>query len=200
MPDFDAVRGAFGDGGSTTIAGMDFSTYQVIILVGFFLTIPDLIAILFIRRGVEMTENGVKITPPEEEDTSIPLSIRIRDLVKSSSIETWNIFKSVFPQRSFHIYLGMIGLLVFVRLTFYHFHYTFPTYGIRVFGEGVKIVHVWGFEPTHDRVLGATHCRHDHEGALVLDAAHRNLHLLGLCVLGHHRSQPLCVFGRNLVR
>jgi dipeptide/tripeptide permease len=91
-----------------------------------------------------MTENGIKITPPEEEDTSIPLAVRIRDLVSSSSKETWNIFKSVFPQRSFHIYLGMIGLLVFVRLTFYHFHYTFPTYGIRVFGEGVKIGSMFG--------------------------------------------------------
>jgi dipeptide/tripeptide permease len=141
---FDSVRGAFGDGGSTTIAGMDFSTYQVIILVGFFLTIPDLIAITFIRRGVEMTENGIKITPPEKEDTSIPLFTRIMSLVKSSSKDTLNIFKSVFFQRSFHVYLAMIGLLVFVRLTFYHFHYTFPTYGIRVFGEGVKIGSMFG--------------------------------------------------------
>ena len=141
---FDAIRGMFGDGGTATIAGMDFSTYQVIILVGFFLTIPDLIAITFIRRGVEMTENGIKITPPVKEDSSEPLVTRIMGLVRSSSKDTWDIFKSVFPQRSFHIYLGMIGLLVFVKLTFYHFHYTFPTYGIRVFGEGVKIGSMFG--------------------------------------------------------
>ena len=141
---FDAIRGAFGDGGTTTLAGFEFSTYQVIILVGFFLTIPDLIAITFIRRGVEMTENGIKITPPEEEDNSIPLFTRIMELVKKSAADTWNIFGSVFKQRSFHVYLFMIGLLVFVRLTFYHFHYTFPTYGIRVFGEGVKIGNMFG--------------------------------------------------------
>jgi dipeptide/tripeptide permease len=141
---FDEIRGMFGDGGATMIAGMEFSTYQVIILVGFFLTIPDIIAITFIRRGVEMTENGIKITPIVKQDTSEPLFTRISSLVKTSSKDTWDIFKSVFPQRSFHIYLAMLGLLVFVKLTFYHFHYTFPTYGIRVFGEGVKIGSMFG--------------------------------------------------------
>jgi MFS family permease len=140
---FDYVRGIMGDSGSTVLMGIEVSTYQLIILVGFFLTIPDLIAILLMRRGVVMTENGVKIDPPEES-TEGSLVQRIVATTVSSTKETGAIFASVFQQRAFYLYLFMLGILVFVRLTFYHFHYTFPTYGIRVFGEGVKIGSMFG--------------------------------------------------------
>jgi len=141
---FDAVRGVFGDNAVHDFGFIsDISTYQIIIAVGFFLTIPDLIAITFIRRGVEMTEKGIRRKPLEEKGEG-PLLQRIITLTKNSTKETAEIFASVFRQRAFYIFLFMIGLLVFVRLTFYHFHYTFPTYGIRVFGEGVKIGSIFG--------------------------------------------------------
>ncbi len=41
-----------------------------------------------------------------------------------------------------YVFLFMMGLLVLMRLALYHF--TFPTYGIRVFGEGVKIGSIFG--------------------------------------------------------
>jgi POT family proton-dependent oligopeptide transporter len=141
---FDAVRGVFGDNATHTFAIVgDMSTYQIIIAVGFFLTIPDLIAISLMRRGVDMTENGVRIKAFADKGEG-PMAKRIADLVVTSTKDTAAIFSSVFRQRAFYVFLFMVGLLVFVRLTFYHFHYTFPTYGIRVFGEGVKIGSIFG--------------------------------------------------------
>ena len=140
---FDYVRGIMGDSGSTVLMGVEVSTYQLIILVGFFMTIPDLIAILLMRRGVVMTENGIKIDPPKDSSEG-SLAQRIVATTVKSAKETGGIFASVFQQRAFYVYLFMLGILVFVRLTFYHFHYTFPTYGIRVFGEGVKIGSMFG--------------------------------------------------------
>ena len=38
----------------------------------------------------------------------------------------------------------MLGILAFVRLTFFIFHVWFPTYGIRVFGEGAMVGSIFG--------------------------------------------------------
>ena len=40
------------------IWGMEMTTYQAIIFIGFLINIPDFIAILFMREGAEMTEKG----------------------------------------------------------------------------------------------------------------------------------------------
>jgi dipeptide/tripeptide permease len=38
----------------------------------------------------------------------------------------------------------MLGILLPVRFVFFHFHYTFPKYGLRVLGEGAKIGSIYG--------------------------------------------------------
>ena len=38
----------------------------------------------------------------------------------------------------------MLSVLVFVRLTFFIFHVMFPTYGIRIFGEGAQVGSIFG--------------------------------------------------------
>ena len=67
---FDYIRNIYGDGGSVTlpVLGFEISTYQAILGVGFFINIPDIIAVLFMRDGVEMTEEGVKFHEKVEVD------------------------------------------------------------------------------------------------------------------------------------
>jgi hypothetical protein len=213
----------FGDGGSVTLpfVGIEMSTYQVILGVGFFINIPDLIAILLMREGVEMTENGVRIVPPKKRDmdalaqklsstlhqrkqdmvrettrglvaaailTAIGLTLvyfgkspqvwvwpwvfivftglgaagtlvyglsslagtlnptldRVMNTVRESTQETGRRLKENFSERPFWIYLFMLAVLVFVRLTFFIFHVAFPTYGLRVFGDGAKVGSLFG--------------------------------------------------------
>ena len=134
----------FGDGGTATIAGMDFSTYQVIILVGFFLTIPDLIAITFMRRGVEMTESGVRIEKFEKSDDSRSFLSTMTDTFGNAVRDTFKIFGQNFVQRAFWVFILLIGVTVFARLTFFHFHLTWPSYGARYLGQGSLVGNIFG--------------------------------------------------------
>jgi MFS family permease len=217
---FDYIRTEFGDGGSATlpIFGVELSTYQIILGVGFFINIPDLIAILWMREGAEMTENGMVIHKKAEVDhdeltsmlsntmeerrgamtrelliglayaavvgllafgvnslgwtnkwawafvvflglgaagmltyallsmagTAVAGFDRVMNAVRESTQETGRRLKENFSERQFWIYLFMLAVLVFVRLTFFIFHVMFPTYGIRVFGEGAMVGSIFG--------------------------------------------------------
>ena len=220
---FDYLREVFGDGGMTTlpVLGIEMSTYQVILGIGFLINIPDLIAILLMREGSEMTENGPRVIPPVKKDTSeidallqstyterkaamlretmygavsctllagigygltlagkgpqewvwawvvvvflalgasgtliygvlsllgtlLPIADRLMLVVRESAQATGRLLKANFSERPFWIYLFMLAVLVFVRLTFFIFHVAFPTYGIRYFGAGAKVGGLFG--------------------------------------------------------
>ncbi len=222
----DYFRNLYGDGGGAEIMGIEFTTYQIIILVGFVLNIPDFIAILVMRDGAEMTENGLIIPEEKEADAGLGaelertrsqrLPVMQSELMKSliataiagaisyvmvlGGVHKWAIdvipvgkylwafmatiiffavtgvvyaglsilgtvntgfdiiMKSVrdateetirqlkenFQERPFWIYMGMLAILIFVRLTFYIFHLMFPTYAIRVFGADFPVASIFG--------------------------------------------------------
>jgi dipeptide/tripeptide permease len=144
---FDEVRTTFGEHSMVAMPGLPItmSTYQIIFMVGFMLTLPTLFLILVMRDGVERTDDGrTTINPIRlDEQGGKMLDILIR-VTKKAGLDTLKIFKEVVTQKAFWYFLFMLGILVFVRLVFYHFHYTFPKYGIRVLGEGVKIGNIYG--------------------------------------------------------
>ncbi|HAN31436.1 MAG TPA: hypothetical protein DCQ06_07545 [Myxococcales bacterium] len=140
---FDYMRINIGDAG-TTFLGSEISAYQAIIGIGFFINLPDLIAILWMRRGVERTETGVKI---EVDDSAVAGMGAIEasiSLTKKAFKDTVKIFSENFVQRAFWIFLALIGMTVFARLTFFHFHITWPSYGSRYFGAGSLIGSIFG--------------------------------------------------------
>jgi hypothetical protein len=211
------------------IWGLELTTYQAIIFIGFFINIPDFIAILLMRDGAEMTEKGFVIRKHVGDDVQTVVAklkssvserrIKmtkelVRSLLATSivgalayalvelRVHEWSIgviktgsyvwafvitagliamggvlyavlshagaaspgagfdrvMKSVrdategtveqlkenFQQRPFWIYMAMLGILVFVRLTFYVFHVMFPTYAIRVFGDDFPVSSIFG--------------------------------------------------------
>jgi len=211
------------------IWGVELTTYQAIIFVGFLINIPDFIAILMMREGAEMTEKGFVIRKYVGDDEQTVISkLRssvgerrakmtremVRSLVATAivgalayalvelRVHEWSVgvikagsyvwafvvtaglmaaggvlyaalshagaaspgagfdrvMKSVrdategtidqlkenFQQRPFWIYMAMLGILVFVRLTFYVFHVMFPTYAIRVFGDDFPVSSIFG--------------------------------------------------------
>jgi len=143
---FDAIRGYFGEHEIITVPfiNWDFSTYQIIFTLGFIFTLPDLIAVLLMRDGVDLTDDGeITIEPPakKQEGTFFEVAAKVG---KDAAQKTIKIFKEVYKQKSFRYFILMVGILVFVRFTFYHWHYTFPKYGIRVFGEGLPIGSIFG--------------------------------------------------------
>jgi len=143
---FDEIRGFFGEYEiyQLPVTG-GISTYQIIFLAGFLLTIPTLFLVLVMRDRVRMTEDkGVVIDPPEKGEESHGMIQSILSTMKKAGIDTGKILYKVVREKTFWYFIFMLGLLVFVRLVFYHFHYTFPKYGIRVLGEGVKIGNIFG--------------------------------------------------------
>ena len=143
---FDFVRHTFGEHASFAIplTGLSISSYQLIIFIGFFITIPDLIAISFMRGGVEMTENGVVITPEKKIGEGQSFFPALFSTIKKTGVDTFTKMKQVFLEKPFWIFIFMLFITVFVRLTFQHFHYTFPKYGIRIFGDGAKVGSIYG--------------------------------------------------------
>ncbi len=142
---FDKVREIFGEHTLNPIPliGLEISTYQIIFLVSFILTIPSLLLILSMRDGIAMNTDGKITLSAKRQTDSNSISSMYRE-VKNSSKDTLSIMKTVFLEKSFWIYLFMLGILVFVKLVFYHFNYTFPKYGIRVLGEGAKVGTIYG--------------------------------------------------------
>lgn len=119
--------------------GTDLSTYRVLILLSVVFTVPGLLLVwFFVRDGVEMTEEGIKVTPR---------TVSGKTLLKSAgdtAAKTWEIFSSLWTQKSFYRFLAFMALVVGVKMIFYHLAYTFPKYGIRELGEGAPFAHLSG--------------------------------------------------------
>lgn len=133
----DAAGKVINENFGAVIFGHHFTTYQLMFVYGFFATCISLVVILFIRDGVEVTEEGVKIEPIQPKGTGL-------GAIQNAAIKTVQMIKSVMFSKYFWIFMGMLSLTLFVRFIFFHFHYTFPKYGIRVLGEGAKIGNIYG--------------------------------------------------------
>jgi hypothetical protein len=134
----DAAGKIIDENAGATLLGMHFSTYQMIFIFSLGTTVISLIVALFVRDGVEMTDEGEVVIRPVETKGSGFKAIR------KAAAETWGVLYSTMRERFFWTYMGLLSLTLFVRFVFFHFHYTFPKYGIRVLGEGAKIGSIYG--------------------------------------------------------
>jgi len=133
----DAAGKIINENFGTDLLGMHFSTYQLFFVFGFGFTIVSFFVILLIRDGVKMTENGVVIEPIPSRGNGLVA-------VQKAAIDTGKLIASVVKEKYFWIFIGMLALTICVRFIFFHFHYTFPKYGIRILGEGAKIGSIYG--------------------------------------------------------
>ena len=135
---FDKARDFFGETAGTSLPMVgQLSTYQVIYFVCLGLAVVCILLLWFMRRGVEVSSEGVRIVLPEEELKS--LTGTLFDTLKQTVIDIWSTLVSVIKNQYFWKYLFIITITLFVRLNFFHLLYTFPKYGIRVLGEGAKV-------------------------------------------------------------
>jgi MFS family permease len=141
---FDRIRHAehgLGEYGHWVVPflGTDLSTYRVLILLSVVFTVPGLLLVwFFVRDGVEMTEEGIKVTPRVASGNTLLKS------AGETASKTWEIFSSLWSQKSFYRFLAFMALVVGVKMIFYHLAYTFPKYGIRELGEGAPFAHLSG--------------------------------------------------------
>ncbi len=143
---FDKLRHYLGEYGSMAVPLLgELSTYRIILLVSFLVTIP---ALLFtwatLRGGVTMTEEGLVIEKEEPKYGDAGTITAIWLTSRDALVETGKIFAAVWKEKNFYRFLFFLTLVVFVRLVFYHMHFTFPKYGIRELGPGAPIGQIWG--------------------------------------------------------
>jgi MFS family permease len=128
---FDHLRHTLGEYGKwlMPVLETELSTYRVMILWSVVITIAGmLLTWFFLRDGVEMTEEGVKITPSKQAaggKLENPLAATLR------------IFCTLWGQSSFYRFLLFMALVVGVRMIFFHLNYTIPDFAIRQLGPGV---------------------------------------------------------------
>ena len=135
----DAAGKIINENAGTDLLGMHFSTYQMFFVIGLVATVTSVIIVIFIRDGVSVTDDGrTIITPLKNRGSGLAA-------VKYAARDTAKLINSVFREKYFWIFVGMLSLTLFVRFIFFHFHYTFPKYGVRILGEGSPIGNIYGF-------------------------------------------------------
>jgi len=141
---FDYIRNSLGEYGTTVVPLLGtMSTYRFIMLVAFFLSIPAMIFISMLRDGVNLHDDGrLEITPPKKSEGSFFLALW--RTIKTAFSDAYRIFMDVMKQPAFWKFMLLLTVLLGVNYVFFHFHYTFPKYGIRVLGEGAKVGSVYG--------------------------------------------------------
>lgn len=142
---FDYVRGIFGDYSIVTtlpLAG-DVSVYQVIIAVSFGITIIQLIVINLLRDNVEMTETGIRVLPVAASQVRSSIGA-VKSALSSVIRDTGQLLVDVMSERRFWWFISALAITVFIRIASIQFLLTFPTYGIRFFGDGAQVGNLYG--------------------------------------------------------
>jgi MFS family permease len=128
------------------VFGMELSSYRALIFLGALFTVPGLLLVwLFLRDGVEMTEQGVQISPPQASGRAgLSWAATLWASCKETAVKTASIFASLWQQPAFYRFLIFMTLVVGVRMIFFQLTYTFPKYGIRELGPGAPFASISG--------------------------------------------------------
>jgi len=142
---FDVVRQGLGETGqwALPIVGTSLTTYRTLFLVSFGLEVLMLPLVWFMRRGVEVTDEGVQIVPPAAKTSSGNFVQGFAEAVTGSARETIRIFRELFRQSGFYRLLAFLLLIAFLKLIFMQMYYVFPEFGIRVLGDGAPVGRLW---------------------------------------------------------
>ncbi|MBA59780.1 MAG: hypothetical protein CMQ40_11515 [Gammaproteobacteria bacterium] len=137
---FDFVRGVYGD--YSLIAELPLiggvSVYQFLIAIAFVITLPEIIIILLMRDNVEMTESGIRVFSRQASRAKTTLS-QLKTKVAIVIMETGQMLYLVTKEKRFWKFISALAIVTFIRIVSIHFLITFPTYGIRLFGDGAQV-------------------------------------------------------------
>jgi len=143
---FDFERHHLGEQGQFTVPllGAHLSTYRTLFLTSAFLTVPNLFLLgLFLRHGVEVTDQGVKITPLPARKPQQSFINALISSVREAGQRSVRIFTGLWHQTGFYKFLGFLGLAALLRMVVMHMYYTYPKFGIRVLGAGAPVGQMW---------------------------------------------------------
>ncbi len=142
----DALRAGMGEYGRFVVPGlgMELSTYRTIFLASLALAVPSyVIAYFWVREGVEVTDQGVVITPEQPKYPGLNLFQALGSTIRDTLRETGRIFLGLWQQPGFYKFIAFLSFAAFIKMIFLHMDYTYPKFGIRELGEGAPIGHLY---------------------------------------------------------
>ena len=141
---YDRVRMWMGEDGVLDVLGMQLSVYETIFLIATAFTIIGLLPItLFLRKGVEATDDGIVVDPATEAEVSSE-GVSGPRFIWEAIVKTGRILAEVSKEKAFYRFLLLVALIVGVRMVFYHMHYTLPVWADREMGYGSRFGTAWG--------------------------------------------------------
>jgi MFS family permease len=136
---FDYLRQHLGEHGHFDFLGMHLSTYRGLFLVSLVLEISLLPLIYFVRKGAEVTDEGLKLSPEVPRYPGQNLWNAFWFTVRDSARDTTQLFKGLLGQSGFYRLLAFLLLIGFLKVIWVQMDYVFPKFGIRELGDGAPI-------------------------------------------------------------
>ncbi len=136
---FDFLRKDLGEHGHFDLFGIHLSTYRALFLVSLIFEILLLPLIYFVRKGVEVTDEGVKIVPKASPYAVESLWKAFWLTIRDSAQATVRLFKTLLAQSGFYRLLAFLLLIGFLKVIWVQMDYVFPKFGIRELGDGAPI-------------------------------------------------------------
>jgi MFS family permease len=139
---FDRLRQGLGEHGHFDLLGIHMSTYRTLFLVSLSFQCLLLPATYYLRKGVEVTDEGCHITPETPKYPNASLLNSFWLTVRDSVTDTVRLFAGLLKQSAFYRLLAFLGLIGFLKVIFTGMDYVFPTFSIRELGDGAPIGHL----------------------------------------------------------
>jgi MFS family permease len=138
---FDGVRETLAKTGPLTLplATTPLSDYRTLLLVSMGLEILILPLVLLLRRGAEMTAEGLRITPEVVKYPNAGILASFWLTIRDGGQDVVRLFAGLVQQAGFYrllIFLLMIGLL---KIVFNAMDYVFPTFALQELGPDARV-------------------------------------------------------------
>jgi MFS family permease len=143
---YDLLRQGMGERGQFTVPwlGVQLTTYRTIFLLSLVFYAICLVMVYFwLREGVEVTDEGVKIAPLTPKFPNAGTLKALALTARETGKDTVRIFVGLWGQTGFYKFLAFLSLAAFIKMIFVHMNYTYPKFGIRELGEGAPIGKLW---------------------------------------------------------
>lgn len=138
---FDFVRKGMGEYGVLTLPliGTSVTTYRTLFLASLTVEVSMLAAVYFMRKGAEVTDEGVRIVPEQIKYPGANLWTSFGLTVRDSVRDTIKLFAGLLQQTGFYRLLAFLMLIAFLKLIFMQIDYVYPKFGIRELGPGAPV-------------------------------------------------------------
>jgi MFS family permease len=119
---FDFVRQGLGEHGQLTLPllGLKISTYRALFLLSLITEISILPVLYFLRVGVEVTDEGVRITPRPTRERQESLWNSLCLAIRGSVTESVRLFAGLLRQAGVYRLLAFLILIAFLKLILMH--------------------------------------------------------------------------------